>query len=158
LSSGDPALVDLPLWVADQSEHLARHVALEAPNGRATDEVANVSSILDIVERSDGVSIVPALALVFGRGAAISRPADDGAGDPPRDRPYGRSWRENGAVLIRTRNRQWVSAPIGSDAVRSAAILNGPKGCSTPEPSSPSPGFRPRAIGAVTCLFAAMMA
>jgi DNA-binding transcriptional LysR family regulator len=65
LSSGDPALVDLPLWVADQSEHLARHGALEAPNGWATDEVANVSSILDIVERSDGVSIVPALALAL---------------------------------------------------------------------------------------------
>src|SRR5215204_2464742 len=33
LSSGDPALVDLPLSVADESEHLARDVALEAPNG-----------------------------------------------------------------------------------------------------------------------------
>src|SRR6185312_3520347 len=33
LSSGDPALVDLPLSVADEREHLACDVALEAPNG-----------------------------------------------------------------------------------------------------------------------------
>src|SRR3954447_12421239 len=33
LSSGDPALDDLPLSVADQSECLARDVAFQAPNG-----------------------------------------------------------------------------------------------------------------------------
>src|SRR5215204_1929099 len=33
LSSGDPALVDLPLSVADEREDLARDVALEAPEG-----------------------------------------------------------------------------------------------------------------------------
>src|SRR5215204_6227008 len=33
LSSGDPALVDFPSSVADESEHLARDVALQAPNG-----------------------------------------------------------------------------------------------------------------------------